>query len=160
MTLVFLPVLFAQEATMSTKILSPLTLGLAFALALPLAAGPGHPTRMVQGIRLENQERPAHPVRVRSLSAPGKPHSASHGRPARTKAPRGPQRPVDLNSATVTELMQLPKVGQRTAERIIAFRKEHGGFKRPEELMGVKGIGEKAFTRLKPYLLVAGPASR
>ena len=71
------------------------------------------------------------------------------------KAPRQPQHPVDLNTATVTELMQLPRVGQKTAERIVAFRKEHGGFQRPEELMNVKGIGEKAFVRLKPFLAAA-----
>ena len=35
---------------------------------------------------------------------------------------RGPQRPVNLNTATVTELMQLPRVGAKTAERILAFR--------------------------------------
>jgi competence protein ComEA len=79
---------------------------------------------------------------------------------AADKAPRQPQRPVNLNTATVTELMQLPRVGQKTAERIVAFRKEHGGFQRPEELMNVKGIGEKAFARLKPFLAAAPrPAS-
>ena len=71
------------------------------------------------------------------------------------KAPHQPQRPVNLNTATVTELMQLPRIGQKTAERIVAFRKEHGGFQRPEELMNVKGIGEKAFARLKPFLAAA-----
>jgi len=68
------------------------------------------------------------------------------------RSPRAPQRPVNLNSATVTELMQLPRVGQKTAERIIAFRKLHGGFQRPEELMNVKGIGEKSYAKLKPFL--------
>lgn len=68
------------------------------------------------------------------------------------RAPRAPQRPVNLNTATVTELMQLPRVGQKTAERIIAFRSQHGGFQRPEELMNVKGIGEKSYARLKPFL--------
>ncbi len=71
---------------------------------------------------------------------------------AAAPAPRQPQRPVNLNTATVTELMQLPRIGQKTAERIVAFRKAHGGFQRPEELMNVKGIGEKAFARLKPFL--------
>ena len=71
---------------------------------------------------------------------------------APTGAPRAPQRPVNLNSATVTELMQLPRIGQKTAERIIAFRKQHGGFQRSEELMNVKGIGEKSFAKLRPYL--------
>ena len=69
-----------------------------------------------------------------------------------TSAERAPQRPVNLNSATVTELMQLPRVGARTAERIVAFRKQHGGFRRTEELMNVKGIGEKSFSKLKPFL--------
>ena len=71
---------------------------------------------------------------------------------APSAAPRAPQRPVNLNSATVTELMQLPRVGQKTAERIVAFRKQHGGFQRPEELMNVKGIGEKSYAKLKPFL--------
>jgi competence protein ComEA len=71
------------------------------------------------------------------------------------RAPRAPQRPVSLNTATVTELMQLPRVGQKTAERILAFRKQHGGFQRPEELMNVKGIGEKSFAKLKPFLSIS-----
>lgn len=76
-------------------------------------------------------------------------------------AERAPQRPVNLNTATVTELMQLPRIGAKTAERIIAFRKQHGGFLRPEELMNVKGIGEKSFARLKPHLTVGtAPAAR
>ena len=74
--------------------------------------------------------------------------------------PRAPERPIDLNAATATELMELPRVGARTAARILAFRQQHGGFQRPEELMNVKGIGEKAFLRLKPYLSVgAWPAA-
>jgi competence protein ComEA len=40
----------------------------------------------------------------------------------------------------------------------VAFRKEHGAFRRPEELMNVKGIGEKAFAKLKPFILVSAPA--
>lgn len=75
-------------------------------------------------------------------------------------AERAPQRPVNLNTATVTELMQLPRIGAKTAERIVAFRKQHGGFRRPEELMNVKGIGEKSYARLKPHLSVgSAPAT-
>ena len=65
---------------------------------------------------------------------------------------KAPVRPVNLNTATQTELMQLPHIGAKTAERILTFRKQHGGFQRPEELMNVKGVGEKSYTRLKPYL--------
>ena len=73
---------------------------------------------------------------------------------------RNPQGPINLNTASVTELMQLPKVGAKTAERIVAFRKQHGGFKRPEEIMNVKGIGEKSFAKLRPHLSVGPTAVR
>ncbi|MBP1628106.1 MAG: comEA 2 [Holophagaceae bacterium] len=72
---------------------------------------------------------------------------------------RAPQAPVNLNTAGVTELMQLPKVGAKTAERIVAYRKQHGGFKRTEELMNVKGIGEKSFAKLRPHLSVGTKAA-
>ncbi len=72
-------------------------------------------------------------------------------------APRPlPERPVNLNTATATELMQLPRVGPRTAQRILAFRLEHGPFRRPEDLMNIKGIGEKTFLRLRPHITVDG----
>lgn len=69
-------------------------------------------------------------------------------------AERAPQKPVNLNTATVTELMQLPRIGQKTAERIVAFRKQHGSFQRAEDLLNVKGIGEKGFARLRPHIQV------
>lgn len=67
-----------------------------------------------------------------------------------------PGKPININTASVTELMQLPKVGQKTAERIVSFRKQHGGFRRIEEIMNVKGIGEKTFAKLKPHLTLGG----
>lgn len=67
---------------------------------------------------------------------------------------RAPQRPINLNTATATELMQLPRVGAKTAERIIQLRKQQGGFRRVEEILNVKGIGEKSFAKLKPHLTV------
>lgn len=70
-------------------------------------------------------------------------------------ATRAPERPINLNTATATELMELPRVGARTAARILAFRQEHGPFKAPEEIMNIKGIGEKAYLRLKPFITVA-----
>lgn len=68
---------------------------------------------------------------------------------------RAPQKPINLNTATATELTQLPRIGAKTAERIIAFRKANGPFRRAEELMNVKGIGEKGFLKLKPHVVVA-----
>ena len=68
---------------------------------------------------------------------------------------KAPAAPVDLNRATATELMQLPRVGARTAARILDYRKAQGRFSRPEELLNIKGIGEKAYLELKPHVLVA-----
>jgi competence protein ComEA len=92
---------------------------------------------------------------VRALApALALPLAAAGTAKAKSKAP---VQPVNLNTATLTELMQLPHVGARTAERILAFRKQHGAFQRPEELMNVKGVGEKSFARLKPYLQASAP---
>lgn len=56
---------------------------------------------------------------------------------------------VNINSSSLEELMSLPRVGPAIGGRILAFRKEHGGFKNLEELMAVRGIGPKTFDRLK-----------
>jgi competence protein ComEA len=62
---------------------------------------------------------------------------------------------VNLNTATVDQLTTLPGIGPRTAEMIIEYRTKNGGFKKIEELMNIKGIGEKTFLKLKP--LVSAP---
>ena len=66
-----------------------------------------------------------------------------------------PKTTINLNTATVDQLATLPGVGQKTAERIIEYRTKSGGFKKIEELMNVKGIGEKNFLKIKP--LVSAP---
>lgn len=67
-----------------------------------------------------------------------------------------PQKPtINLNTATVDQLTTLPGVGQKTAALIIEYRTKTGGFKKIEELMNIKGIGEKTFLKLKP--LVSAP---
>jgi competence protein ComEA len=64
---------------------------------------------------------------------------------------------VNLNSATVAELETLPGIGAKTAQRIVDYRQKNGGFKKIEELMNVKGVGEKSFLRIKDRLTVAAP---
>ena len=66
---------------------------------------------------------------------------------------------VNINQATAAELANLPRVGAKLADRIVAHRSQHGPFKRPEDLMEVKGVGEKMFATLKPYLSVSGPTT-
>lgn len=66
---------------------------------------------------------------------------------------------VNINTATVQELKLLPRVGPALAQRILEFRQANGPFKSPEELMRVKGIGEKTFALLKPYVTTSGPTT-
>ncbi|GMR24147.1 MAG: hypothetical protein BMS9Abin37_2653 [Acidobacteriota bacterium] len=62
---------------------------------------------------------------------------------------------VDLNRAGIEELVRLPGVGEIVAERIVSYREEHGAFEATEELMNVRGIGEKTYLKLEPYLTVS-----
>ncbi len=62
--------------------------------------------------------------------------------------------PFSINRATAADLDSLPDIGPRTAERIIEYRQINGGFKSLEELMMVEGIGEKRFSKIKPYLKI------
>lgn len=66
---------------------------------------------------------------------------------------------VNLNQASADELARLPRVGPSLAGKIVAHREQHGPFKRAQDLMEVKGIGEKMFALLEPYLAVSGPTT-
>lgn len=56
---------------------------------------------------------------------------------------------VNINTATKEELIQIPNVGPVTAERIILYRIENDGFKSIDELLKVKGIGEKTLEKIR-----------
>jgi competence protein ComEA len=61
---------------------------------------------------------------------------------------------VNINTAGVDELKTLPGVGPKTAEAIMAYRQEHGPFQRPEDLMEIRGIGEKKLARMREWVVV------
>jgi competence protein ComEA len=66
---------------------------------------------------------------------------------------------INLNTATQAQLETLPGIGKSTAERILEYRQKNGGFKKVEDLMNVRGIGEKSFLKMKPLITVSAPKS-
>jgi competence protein ComEA len=77
------------------------------------------------------------------------------GTRAQTSAPKAPPAIVNINTATTAEFVALPGIGPALAARIIEYRQKNGSFKKIEDLMSVRGIGEKSFLKLKPLLTVA-----
>lgn len=65
---------------------------------------------------------------------------------------------VNLNTADAQLLNMLPGIGMASAERIIA-RRERRPFRRPEELVRVKGFGVRRYQRVRPYVSVEGPST-
>jgi len=59
---------------------------------------------------------------------------------------------LDLNTATEKELAGLPGIGPVLARRIVEYRRRHGPFRSPEDLLAIKGIGPRRLERLRPYL--------
>lgn len=92
------------------------------------------PVSSQEGEREEAAERAARPA----------------GGSSKKEAPSGP---VNLNTASKDALMRLPGVGEKTAESIIE-RRAHVPFRRVEDIMEVKGIGEKKFEKMKQFIVV------
>jgi competence protein ComEA len=61
---------------------------------------------------------------------------------------------IDLNTADRAELLQLPGVGESLAQRILEYRREHGPFRRVEDLRRIRGIGPVTLEKLRPLLCV------
>src|ERR1700677_1168566 len=84
--------------------------------------------------------------------------SASGSR-ADTKRP--PAHSIELNTATVEQLQQVPGIGPGTAKAIVNFREKSGPFQKIENLLAIKGISKSRLEKRRPYLTLspAGPKS-
>ena len=64
------------------------------------------------------------------------------------------QAKINVNTATRSELMQLPRIGPKTADKILAYRNSYGSFRSMDDLQKIKGIGPKTVVKLKLYAVV------
>ena len=67
-------------------------------------------------------------------------------------------KPVNVNTATMAELMSLKGIGEEKARAIIEHREKHGPFKNVDELKNVSGIGDKLLSTLRPQVTVGDVA--
>lgn len=68
--------------------------------------------------------------------------------------PPVPKEKIPLNTATAEQLMTIPGIGEGYAARILEYREQNGRFHSVDELMNIKGVGEKRFAKWSPYLSV------
>lgn len=91
-------------------------------------------------------------------AANGASQDGTQPQPARTLTPAGSAQkgstPVNINTATAEELQTLPRIGPAMAQRIIAWREAHGGFRSVDELDAVPGIGPSMLENLRPLVTV------
>ena len=78
-----------------------------------------------------------------SLAAPG---AAAKKKP--------PAKPVNINTATSEELQQVPGIGPATAQKILQMRKSYGPFKSVDDLLAIRGLGQKRLDKMRKYLTV------
>jgi len=70
-----------------------------------------------------------------------------------------PAQPVNINTANSEQLQQVPGIGPATAQKILQMRKSYGPFKSVDDLLAIRGLGEKRLNKMRKYLTVgkAGP---
>jgi competence protein ComEA len=70
------------------------------------------------------------------------------------------EKKININTAPAAELQKLPRIGPQIAQRIVDFRNKNGNFKSIEEIMKVRGIGEKVFKQIKDMITVGEEAKK
>ena len=70
-----------------------------------------------------------------------------------------PLKPVNINTADSQELQQVPGIGPATAEKILQMRKSYGAFKSVDDLLAIRGLGEKRLDKMRKYLTVGRTAA-
>jgi len=112
------------------------------------------------GVRYFLSPSPSSPpgdVQLQSSSSP-RPNALRETarRAARLSRPLLPGERIDLDRADVSEITRLPRVGPALAQRIVAWRTEHGPFGSLDRLDSVSGIGVKLLESIRPFVSFSG----
>jgi comEA protein len=78
--------------------------------------------------------------------------AGADGKTPQKAAAKAPASKIKLNAATAEQLESLPRIGPKTAQRIVEYRDAHDGFKKVDELRNVKGIGPKVLELIRPHV--------
>jgi comEA protein len=122
--------------------------------AVPLKLVPVHvplATIPVTSAPVIERVQPTPHVRLTRMQEPAPPQPDAPSSASSNSAKGGI---VNLNTASVAELEELPGIGPSTAARIVEYRQKNGSFKKVEDLMNIRGIGEKSFLKLKPLITI------
>lgn len=105
-----------------------------------------------RGRVLGDPPTPAAPARSRAIARKETARSVQSEGAEKLKNPGDGT--VNINTAGAEELQRLPGVGPAMAERILTYRAEVGSFNAPEQLLDVRGVGEKKFAAMQPFVRV------
>jgi competence protein ComEA len=86
---------------------------------------------------------------ILATPASGKEDKARDSKPSKISV-------IDINRAGAADFEKLPGIGPELAHRIVTYRKKHGPFRRIEDLLAIRGIGEKKWRAIRPYVRVDG----
>ncbi|WP_055107376.1 ComEA family DNA-binding protein [Paenibacillus ihumii] len=121
-------------------------------------AAEGSPARpgMAAGLNPGDEEA-AGKAGLAEQSAAGAAIPAAYGSSDTAAAPLPPAEPpqdglVSINTADSAQLQAVPGIGEKKAQAIIDYRNQHGSFNSLSDLKKVKGIGDKLFQKMKPYI--------
>jgi competence protein ComEA len=126
------------------------------AIAILIAAMGGSWTRSAVAAPAAAATAPPQRQPVTRPAAASQPPDDPDEPPAKKSSRKQVAGKLNLNTATEEQLMLLPTVGPAKAERIVAWRKKNGAFKRVADLRRVKGFGYKTFKKLEGFLDIKG----
>jgi competence protein ComEA len=109
--------------------------------------------RLKDGDRVNvSSKRPAAPAGLPGPRSSGPPSSAPPAGAPPSPSPPVVAGPVNLNSATASQLARLPGLTPKLAGKIVAYRSVHGAFRRVEELLLVEGMTPAILAQVRPYV--------